>query len=125
LDEFVLIGRGDEIVRTPVEEWTARLAGAPRDIGHRLDFMSEDHHRVRYFVVRELPRTGLPIGPDRISTELKIPLARTARILDDLEKRLFFIVRNEDGAVHWAFPVTVEPTPHRLVFDAGERLFGA
>jgi hypothetical protein len=125
LDESILRGRGSDLFRTPVEEWTDQLAGAPEHIGRRLDFMSADHHGVRNFVVRELPRRGQPIGAELISTELDLPLARVLRILDDLEKRLFFVVRAEDGFVHWAFPVTIDPTPHRLVFNTGDRLFGA
>jgi hypothetical protein len=46
-------------------------------------------------------------------------------ILEELERNLLFLVRGESGAVAWAFPVTVEPTPHRLNFSTGERLFGA
>jgi len=46
-------------------------------------------------------------------------------ILDDLESKLFFLVRNGQDAVAWAYPVTAEPTPHRLNFSTGERLYGA
>jgi hypothetical protein len=46
-------------------------------------------------------------------------------ILDELERNLFFLVRNAQGAVSWAYPVTVEPTPHQLRFHSGERLYAA
>jgi hypothetical protein len=46
-------------------------------------------------------------------------------ILEELERKLFFLVRNEQGAVAWAYPVTVEITPHRLDFNTGERIYGA
>jgi len=42
-------------------------------------------------------------------------------ILDDLERNLFFLVRDARGDVSWAFPVTAEKTPHKLTFNTGER----
>lgn len=87
--------------------------------------MTEDHHRVRYFVVGELPRTGRPLQPEFISQSLGLPLPRVNHILGELEENLFFLVRNRQGAVSWAFPVTVEKTPHELLFSTGERLYGA
>ena len=87
--------------------------------------MSEAHHLVRYFVVREMPRIGRPIEPALISEELKLPPDRVNTILDDLEQNLFFLFRNEQGAVAWAYPVTVEETPHHLTFDTGEQLYAA
>jgi hypothetical protein len=87
--------------------------------------MSEEHHMVRHFVVRELPGTGNPMQPEFISQSLKLPVVRVNAILDELERNLFFLVRNSQGAVTWAYPVTVEKTPHKLTFSTGERLYGA
>lgn len=87
--------------------------------------MSEKHHLVRYFVVRELPRTGEPIQPEFISRKLQLPLAQTVAILDELEKNLFFLFRNDQGAVSWAYPVTVDNTPHHLTFSTGEQVYAA
>lgn len=125
MSESILVGHENNITRQPGEEWRELLAQAPGRIARRLDFMTEDHHRVRYFVVRELPRLGKPITPEVIAAALGLPLERTNTILDQLEERLFFHVRDEDGAVNWAFPVTAEETPHRLVFNTGERLYAA
>ncbi len=63
--------------------------------------------------------------PEFIAEELKLSLDRTNAILDELEKNLFFLVRNERGAVTWSFPVTVDPTPHHLTFNTGEQLYAA
>jgi hypothetical protein len=90
-----------------------------------LDFMSADHHRVRDFVVLELPRRGEPLSPLLIASELNFPLERVGSIVDDLEKRLTFLFRNEDGAVAWAYPVTADPTPHRVFFSTGEQIYAA
>ena len=125
MDEFILVGIESEITRLPVADWMRGLAEAPERISQRLNFMSDEHHLVRNFAVTELPRAGSPITLQHISDTLKLSPGRTAKILDDLEKRLFFLVRNEDDAVSWAFPVTTDETPHRLVFNTGERLYAA
>ena len=48
-----------------------------------------------------------------------------AAALAELERRLFFLVRNRAGEVSWAFPVTAEVTPHQLTFPSGDRRYGA
>ena len=121
----ILMGRGRQIIKIPHKEWERHSSTVPQHSETRLGFMSEEHHLVRYFVVRELPRTGDPISPEFISQKLKLPLARTKAILDELEKNLFFLVRNEQGAVSWAYPVTVDHTPHHLTFSTGEQLYAA
>ena len=121
----ILIGRGHQIIKVPRKEWEKHLSAVPQHSEARLGFMSEEHHLVRYFVVRELPRTGEPMPPEFISQKLKLPLARIDAILDELERTLFFLVRNEHGAVSWAYPVTVDTTPHHLTFSTGEQLYAA
>jgi hypothetical protein len=123
--ESVLLGRGRQILELPWETWAQHLAQVPQHSGDRLRFMTEGHHRVRYFVVRELPLRGRAIAPEEISAALHLPQARVEAILEELERNLFFLVRNEQGAVSWAYPVTVEPTPHHLSFSSGERLYAA
>jgi hypothetical protein len=56
---------------------------------------------------------------------LPLTTAQVSLILDELEKNLFFLVRDEQGSVIWAYPVTVGPTPHRLSFNSGEKLYAA
>lgn len=123
--ETVLLGRGRQMVTVPEKMWAGHLDDIPAHARQRLSFMTEDHHRVRYFVVRELPAHGRPIQPAAIAQALGLPLEKTEGILAELERNIFFLVRDEQGAVLWAFPVTVAPTPHRLLFSTGERLYGA
>jgi hypothetical protein len=87
--------------------------------------MGTDHHRVRYFVVGELARRNRPLSIDTISESLRLVPEIVTGIVTELERNLFFLVRNEDGEVSWAYPVTVDRTPHRLAFSTGERLYGA
>jgi hypothetical protein len=93
--------------------------------GAGLDFMTPDHHRVRNFAVAELPRAGGPLSPDTIACKLDLPLDAVVAILDDLEKSLTFLFRNEQGEVTWAYPVTVVQTPHHLTFSSGEQVNAA
>ena len=123
--DTILIGRGQRISAIPRSVWERELSAAPTVIARRLEFMSQEHHQVRNFVVGELPRRGRPIALDEISNALGLTLERTKSIVDDLERNLFFLVRGDGAAVSWAFPVTVDETGHHLVFGTGERLDAA
>ncbi len=125
MEEYILLGRGQDIIEIPQGVWKQELADIPQHSQARLSFMTEPHHQIRYFVVRELARRQKPIEPELIAKELDIPLEQVRSVLEELETKLFFLVRNERGAVAWAYPVTVEPTPHKLHFRSGERLYGA
>ena len=134
MEDKVLIGEGPDFRRISTEAWKQALEKAPGRIAPRLEFMGEEHHLVRNFVVRRLPaagREGLP--PEFIARALNLSMDRCEFLLDELERNLFFLVRdpwrqkNHDAAGHvtWAFPVTVEPTPHRIRFSTGESIYGA
>ena len=90
-----------------------------------LAFMTADHHRLRNFVVSELPRVAAPLSPELIAGCLDLPVERVVVLLDDLEKHLTFLFRNPQGAVEWAYPVTVARTPHKVTFSSGEKLYAA
>jgi hypothetical protein len=125
MNDKILVGQGRQLITMSRQEWEHHLSNVPQHQTARLGFMSADHHRVRYFVVRELPRVGAPIPPEFIARELMLPLAQVRTILEDLEQHLVFLVRDEQGAVPWAFPVTVDPTPHHLTFNTGEQVYAA
>lgn len=121
----LLAGRGKRIERLDDGAWRAALAQVADRMRPRLAFMTADHHAVRYFVVRELPRAGKPLTPEAIAAGTGLPSSRVDSILDELQRNLFFLVRNAGGDVAWAFPVTVDQTAHALTFSSGERLWGA
>jgi len=125
MEEKILLGRDREILEIPQATWKQELAQIPQHSQTRLNFMTDTHHQIRYFVVKEMVIRQKPIEPELISEKLSIPLERVNFLLEELERKLFFLVRNEQGAVAWAYPITVETTPHKLSFASGERLYGA
>ena len=125
MSETILTAEGHSIVAVPREQWEAELRGAPAAMKTRLAFMTPDHHRVRRFAVTEIARRGRAITIDEIAEALPLPRTRVEEIVGELERALFFVVRTRGPAVSWAFPVTVDETPHSLAFDSGERCFAA
>ena len=121
----VLLGRGHEMRVSSRAVWEGDVSKAPEICEKRLRFMGPDHHRVRYFVVEGLARRGRPLSIGAIAEALTLDPAVVTGIVDELERNLFFLLRNETGEVTWAYPVTVDRTPHRLTFSTGERLHGA
>lgn len=125
MENKILLGQGQKILEIPETTWKQHLTQVPQHSQARLNFMTEAHHQVRYFVVKEMVNTQKPVEPDFISEKLGMPIERVKLILEELERKLFFLVRNEQGAVAWAYPVTTEITPHKLSFSSGEHLYGA
>lgn len=123
--EYVLLGHEHRLIKQPRQAWEEHLKVAAQSHQPRFSFMTEAHQRVRYFVVRELPARGEPIPPEFIAQKLDLPLNQVELILNELERHLFFLVRNAAGAVCWAYPVTVEPTPHHLTYSTGEQGYAA
>jgi hypothetical protein len=121
----VLLGFRRHIVPIP---WFVFARVLPRDVRkakRALGGLDEQHRHVHHFVVRELPRLAAPMSPEYIADELELEEPRVIEILDELERRLIFIFRPGGREVVWAYPVTAEPTPHRLAFSSGERLWAA
>ncbi len=125
MKESVLSVAENQFSEIPEELWAQHVQQTAREIPKVLDFMTEEHHLTRYFVVRELPRIGKPIPPELIAEKLDLSFTKTNKILDDLEKNLFFLVRNDKGEVLWAYPVTADHTPHQLTFSTGESINAA
>jgi len=123
MKDRLLLGLGRHMIPIPRVVWQKVVRASARKTGAGLAFMSEDHHRVRDFAVTELSRTGAPLPPESIAEALGLPLSRTTSILDELEKHLTFLFRNERGAVTWAYPVTVDETPHRARLSTGEEAY--
>ena len=70
MKEKILLGRGQEILEIPQTVWKEHLTQIPQHSQTRLSFMTEAHHRVRYFVVKELADKQNPIEPEFIAETL-------------------------------------------------------
>jgi len=103
--------------------WERVVKAEARKTRAGLGFMSEDHHRVRDFAVLELARSGTPLAPETIAESLDLPVPRVVSILEELEKHLTFVFRGDQRVVTWAYPVTVDETPHRARFSTGEEAY--
>jgi hypothetical protein len=125
MNKHILLGVRREIQSMPDDAFVKSIKGLPARMRRRLAFMSRDHHVVRDFVVRELPRQDRPISLIQIVQTTCQNLQTVSAVLRELERNLFFLVRNPEGNVSWAFPVTTSRTPHHLTFSTGEKIFGA
>ena len=125
MSDTLLRGFSRYMIPIPRMLWRRQVSRRAERIGAGLGFMSEEHHRVRNFVVRELPGAGEPLSPGFIAERLGLTIDRVAAILDELEKRMTFLFRDPRGSVVWAYPVTVDTTPHHVTFGSGEQLFSA
>jgi hypothetical protein len=125
MNKNMLLGFLRHLLPIPRRLWQGEVEKTAHHGQERLAFMSAEHHRVRDFVVVELPRRGKPLPPQEIAKELALPIERVTTILDELEKHLTFLYRNPQGEVTWAYPVTVERTPHRVTFSTGEQIYAA
>lgn len=123
--QSIIVGKEATMERMDAGGWLEDLKSARDRAKTRTAFMTDMHHRVRRFVVAELLRRARPISPSDIAREVGLDLSAARRLLADLERNLFFLVRNEEGEVTWAYPVTCEKTPHRLEFSTGEHIFAA
>lgn len=125
MGDTLLMRRNRRMLRVPAAVWKRNVRSEARRSAARLDFMGPVHHRIRNFVVTELPRAGRPLGPKTIAATLDLEPDLVGEILDELEAHLTFLYRSDGHNVDWAYPVTAEETPHKLTFDNGERFFGA
>jgi hypothetical protein len=125
MKDKLLLGLWRTLVGLPRPLWQGQVHREAQRAAASLDFMSADHHRVRDFVVRELPRVGQSLSPQFVSRSLDLPLDRVNAILDELERNMTFLFRGDGQAVTWAYPATVDRTPHHVTFSTGEEIYAA
>lgn len=122
----ILVANGASLELLPEATWRAGLEDqVPPLMKDRLAFMTPEHHRIRRNAVREIVRTGNAVATDVLAELSGLDESSALEILGDLERNLLFLVRDSNGDVSSAFPVSADKTPHRLTFSTGERLHGA
>ena len=123
MKDRLLLGLGRHMIPIPRMLWERVVKSEARASRAGLSFMSEDHHRVRDFAVLELARAGAPLAPETIAEALDLAVPRVVSILEELEKHLTFVFRGDHRVVTWAYPVTVDETPHHASFSTGEEAY--
>ncbi len=121
----LMLGLWRYVLHVPPSIWQKQIEKGKKRFEKAYGEMPQDFRSVHHFVVRELPRIAKPLSEEFISGELGLPIDRVGSALDYLEKRMTYLYRNKTGEVIWAYPVTVEKTPHRIAFDTGEELYAA
>jgi hypothetical protein len=121
----LMLGLWRYVINVPPFLWKKQIEKGKRAFERSYGSLSDEHRAVHHFVVEEIPRYGKALSPEMISEKMNLPLERVTAILDDLEKKMTFLFKNRDGEVIWAYPVTVEKTPHKLTFGSGEQLYAA
>jgi hypothetical protein len=125
IEAAVRIGRGPAMELVPESDWWSALQGHLPAARRRFDALPPLERAVRRAAVILLARTGRPVPPRAIAAEVGAPLAEVVGALAELERRLFFLVRDGACEVSWAFPLSAVATPHPLTFPSGERRYGA
>jgi hypothetical protein len=121
----LMLGLWRYIINVPPFLWQKQIAAGKRKFEKHHGAISEEYRLIHHFVVRELPITGKPLTPARISEGLGFSLFFVNTALNDLEKRMTFLYRNGNGDVVWAYPVTADQTPHKMTFNTGESIYAA
>ena len=125
MKDRVMLGLWRFMLKAPASMMEKSVAREKKKFEAAKGFMTEEHRRVHHCVVRELPVLGKPLSPEFIAKKLDLPVERVASLLDDLEEHMTFLFRNKNREVIWAYPVTVDKTPHRVTFSSGEQLYAA
>jgi hypothetical protein len=125
MKDKLMLGMWRYMLSVPPFLLEKKRAKGKKKIEANLGFMTREHRLVHHFAVRQLPCSDEPLGPMSIARALDMPLDRVNVILNDLEAHRTFLFRNDRGEVVWAYPVTIEKTPHHITFDTGEQVYAA
>ncbi len=113
------------LVGVPPFLWEKQIKKAMGKVIRSTQFMTPEHRQVHHYVVKEMPYLAKPISSELVAENLGLNPNRALEILRELEKRLTFLSMNKDSEVVWAYPITVEKTPHAIKFNTGEELYAA
>jgi len=125
MEEHILFGRDRDLMEIPSKGWKHFIDDAPERSKEFHPDITLEHLQVRNYAIETLALTGEALQPSTIERAFNKSKKRVEKILDDLQRNLVFIARDNQGAVTWAHPVTVEPTPHRLHLPGGKAFFAS
>ncbi len=90
----VLLGFKHRIVPVPWFLFIRILRREAKKTKRVLGGLDDEHRRVHHFVVKNLPSLARPMPPDFIADRLKLDEVQIIQILDELERRLIFLLRH-------------------------------
>ncbi len=125
MKDNLLFGFRRLMIPIPRFIWQGQVRSTAKKTRAHLAALPDEHTVIHYYCVRELPRAGEPLSPESIAQKLHLPVEHVVAALEDLEGRMTFLYRDAEGAVAWAYPVTVDETPHHVTFGTGERIYAA
>jgi hypothetical protein len=85
--------------------------------------MTDDHRRIHNFMVCQLTESGAPFTVEFMADRLRLPVDRVKAVLDDFEQRVGLPIRNREGIITRAYPVTLEKSVHRMAISIGKELY--
>jgi hypothetical protein len=121
----ILIGIWHKIIPAPMFMLIRETERMAKNRKARINKMTEEKRRIHHFVVRELPNAGQPVSLALIADELEMPFDRVSDLVDEMEKDKTFFNRYHSEGINWAYPVTVDNTPHHVTFSTGEQVNAA
>ena len=81
MNRRILLGIKRLMLPIPRPIWQSQVAKGEKGADASLDFMTAEHHRVRNFVVMEIPKVEEPLTAEYIAAELQIPMIAWVQFL--------------------------------------------
>lgn len=122
---FARIGIRNKTIPIPFMMIKRMVSAEANKLNNKNRRFSKEKNVVHHFIVRELPNIGKPMSLIFIAQALDMPLASVQSIVEELEKEKTFIYRYNSNGINWAYPVTVDKTPHHITFSTGEQVNAA
>jgi hypothetical protein len=116
---------GSHFLPIPQAIWHREVGKEARGCGQAYGALSSEQQRVRAHIVAALPRHPEGLSATTLSEQLDLPVDRLRGILNELNRGKFFVALDDTNTVTWAYPVTIDATPHQLTFKTGERMTAA
>jgi hypothetical protein len=105
--------------------WQKQILDNARGASRAFAHLTPQHQQLRSLAVCELARQGRPLSPDWLAGQMQLPVEQIVQLLNDLEKGMTFLYRRDGENVTWAYPFSVDETPHSVQFEGGEKIYAA
>ncbi len=86
---------------------------------------SDLKRQIHHWVVKEIPGRKTPVLLPEIAEHFDQDITTIESIVQELEDEKTFLFRNRSEGINWAYPVTLDSTPHTVTFSSGETVNSA